>query len=97
MKRPKLKVLYVSQEITPYLPESEMSVIGRNLPQAIQEKGKEIRTFMPKYGCINERRNQLQTPHDFLHDPGISGILIQVQIEIEYVFLKKSKRDNSSR
>ena len=33
------KVLYVSQEITPYLPETEMSVIGRNLPQAIQEKG----------------------------------------------------------
>ena len=53
------KVLYVSQEITPYLPETEMSVIGRNLPQAIQEKGREIRTFMPKYGCINERRNQL--------------------------------------
>ena len=53
------KVLFVSQEITPYLPESELSLIGRTLPQAIQETGKEIRTFMPKYGIINERRNQL--------------------------------------
>ena len=53
------KVLFISQEITPYLPESEMSLIGRYLPQGIQEKGMEIRTFMPKYGSINERRNQL--------------------------------------
>ena len=54
-----IKVLYVSQEITPYLPETEISTICRNLPQAIQEKGREIRTFMPRFGCINERRNQL--------------------------------------
>jgi len=66
------KVLYVSQEITPYLPDSEMSVIGRNLPQAIQEKGKEIRTFMPKYGCINERRNQL---HEVIRLSGMNIII----------------------
>jgi starch synthase len=35
----KTKVLYISQEISPYLPESEMSVIGRNLPQGVQERG----------------------------------------------------------
>ena len=46
----KKKVLFVSQEITPYLPESEISKIGRELPQGIQERGKEIRTFMPKFG-----------------------------------------------
>ena len=55
----KKKILFISQEIMPYLPESEMAHIGRYLPQGIQEKGKEIRTFMPRYGCINERRNQL--------------------------------------
>jgi starch synthase len=66
------KVLYVSQEITPYLPETEMSVIGRNLPQAIQEKGREIRTFMPKYGCINERRNQL---HEVIRLSGMNIII----------------------
>lgn len=66
------KVLYVSQEITPYLPETEMSVIGRNLPQAIQEKGREIRTFMPKFGCINERRNQL---HEVIRLSGMNIII----------------------
>ena len=54
----KKRVLFISQEIVPYLPESEMANIGRFLPQGIQDKGKEIRTFMPRYGCINERRNQ---------------------------------------
>jgi len=66
------KVLFVSQEITPYLPETEMSIIGRNLPQAIQEKGREIRTFMPKYGCINERRNQL---HEVIRLSGMNIII----------------------
>ena len=55
----KANVLFVSQEITPYLKETPLSLIGRYLPQGIQERGKEIRTFMPRYGSINERRNQL--------------------------------------
>jgi len=53
------KVLFINQEITPYVPESELSLLGRNVPQTIQEKGYEIRTFMPKWGTINERRGQL--------------------------------------
>ncbi|HUX53253.1 MAG TPA: glycogen/starch synthase, partial [Williamwhitmania sp.] len=53
------RVLFISQEISPYLPENEISLIGRYLPQGIQDKGKEIRTFMPRFGSINERRNQL--------------------------------------
>lgn len=53
------KVLYINQEIIPYVPESEMSHLGRLIPQTIQEKGYEIRTFMPKWGNINERRGQL--------------------------------------
>jgi len=66
------KVLFISQEITPYLPESEMSVICRNLPQGIQERGKEIRTFMPRFGCINERRNQL---HEVIRLSGMNLII----------------------
>jgi starch synthase len=68
----KAKVLFVSQEIFPYLPESPMSKIGRYLPQGIQEKGKEIRTFMPKFGCINERRNQL---HEVIRLSGMNLII----------------------
>ena len=66
------RILFVSQEITPYLPETEMSVIARNLPQGIQERGKEIRTFMPKFGCINERRNQL---HEVIRLSGMNLII----------------------
>ncbi|MDR2407944.1 MAG: glycogen/starch synthase [Bacteroidales bacterium] len=57
------RVLFVNQEITPYLETSYMSIIGRYLPQSIQEKGLEIRSFMPCYGVINERRNQLHGIH----------------------------------
>jgi starch synthase len=66
------KILFVSQEITPYLPESEISIIGRNLPQGIQDRGKEIRTFMPRFGCINERRNQL---HEVIRLSGMNLII----------------------
>ena len=58
MKEP-IKVLFIAQEIKPYLPDSEISVVCRELPQYMQEHGCEIRTFMPCYGNINERRNQL--------------------------------------
>lgn len=53
------RVLFISQEIAPYLPETPQSVMGRDLPQAVQGKGAQVRTFMPQYGYINERRNQL--------------------------------------
>ena len=66
------KVLFVSQEITPYLPENQLSLISRTLPQAIQETGMEIRTFMPKYGNINERRNQL---HEVIRLSGMNLII----------------------
>ncbi len=68
----KNKVLFISQEITPYLPETPMSVICRNLPQGIQERGKEIRTFMPRFGNINERRNQL---HEVIRLSGMNLII----------------------
>ena len=68
----KKRVLFISQEIVPYLPESEMANIGRYLPQGIQDKGKEIRTFMPRYGCINERRNQL---HEVIRLSGMNLII----------------------
>lgn len=68
----KKRILYVAQEITPYLPETSMSKIGRYLPQKIQEKGKEIRVFMPRYGLVNERRNQL---HEVIRLSGMNLII----------------------
>ncbi len=58
MKEP-VKILYITQEIDPYIKETEISEICRRFPQYTQEQGCEIRAFMPCYGHINERRNQL--------------------------------------
>ena len=66
------KVLFITQEIVPYVTESEKSIVGRKLPQAIQEKGREIRTFMPKWGNVNERRNQL---HEVIRLSGMNLII----------------------
>ena len=66
------RILFITQEITPYLPETEISKICRNLPEGIQERGREIRTFMPRYGIINERRNQL---HEVIRLSGMNLII----------------------
>ena len=66
------KVLFVCSEMIPYLPESEIATIGRYLPQGTQEKHKEIRAFMPRYGCINERKNQL---HEVIRLSGMNLII----------------------
>ena len=68
----KTRVLFVNQEISPYLPDTPMSLLGRQLPQATQENGKEIRIFMPRYGIINERRNQL---HEVIRLSGMNLII----------------------
>ncbi|MCC8063384.1 MAG: glycogen/starch synthase [Rikenellaceae bacterium] len=66
------KILYVCQEVVPYLPENDISTLCRYLPQAMQERGAEIRIFMPRWGCINERRNQL---HEVIRLSGMNLII----------------------
>ncbi len=66
------KVLFINQEINPYVAESHMSVMGRELPQKMQEAGFEIRIFMPKWGVINERRGQL---HEVIRLSGMNLII----------------------
>lgn len=68
----KTRILFVSQEIVPYLKENQMGTISRYLPQGIQERGREIRTFMPRFGHINERRNQL---HEVIRLSGMNLII----------------------
>jgi starch synthase len=68
----KKRVLFVTQEITPFLPETEISITSRNLPQKIQESGKEIRIFMPRFGCVNERRHQL---HEVIRLSGMNLVV----------------------
>jgi starch synthase len=68
----KKKVLFISQEVSPFLPKSEISLGARNLAQGAQEGGKEIRVFMPRFGVINERRHQL---HEVIRLSGMNLII----------------------
>ena len=53
------RILFITQEVYPYLPSSERSLLGKQLPHTFHSNGYEARIFMPKYSAINERRNQL--------------------------------------
>lgn len=66
------KVLFITQEMVPYVPDTLIARDGRQIPQAIQEQGCEIRTFMPRWGIINERRNQL---HEVIRLSGMNIII----------------------
>lgn len=66
------KILFITSEITPFVAEEKTSLKGRILPQSIQELGHEIRTFTPKWGTINERRNQL---HEVIRLSGMNLII----------------------
>lgn len=66
------RILFVSQEIMPFLPENEISYLGRYLPSYVQEKGREIRVFMPRFSSVNERKNQL---HEVIRLSGMNLIV----------------------
>ena len=68
----KKKLLFINQEISPYVPDNNLSLMGKDLPHAMQEHNHEIRTFMPKWGVINERRGQL---HEVIRLSGMNLII----------------------
>jgi len=68
----KKKVLYISQEICPYMNPSNMGDLCGALPQLMQESGKDIRIFLPRFGTVNERRHQL---HEVIRLSGMNLII----------------------
>jgi starch synthase len=68
----KTKILYITHEMSPFLEISKISEITRQLPQAMQEKGFEIRILMPRFGTINERRNRL---HEVIRLSGMNIVV----------------------
>ena len=67
----KQRLLLVTHRIYPYLPVDEPT-LGKMFPQKVASHGYEVRTFMPKFGMVNERRNQL---HEVIR---LSGINISI-------------------
>lgn len=85
----KLRILFVTSEIDPFLKLSSAADLIRLLPQKLQEKGHEIRIFMPKFGVINERRNRL---HEVVR---LSGINIRVGGEEKPLTIKVASIPNA--
>jgi starch synthase len=68
----KTKLLFITHEMSPFLELTKISKITRTLPQAMQEKGFEIRILMPRFGNINERRNRL---HEVIRLSGMNIVI----------------------
>ncbi len=68
----KKRILFVTQEMNPYLTLTEIGKVVRQLPQYVQENGLEIRVLMPRFGNINERRNRL---HEVVRLSGMNIII----------------------
>jgi starch synthase len=85
----KLRILYVASEINPFLQTSEVAEFVRQLPQAMQEKGMEIRILVPRFGLINERKNRL---HEVVR---LSGINISVGDEEKPLVIKVASIPNA--
>lgn len=85
----KLRILYVASEIQPFLETSAVSDFVRKLPQAMQERGMEIRILVPRFGLINERKNRL---HEVVR---LSGINIAVGDEEKPLVIKVASIPNA--
>ena len=66
------KVLIISSEVVPYLPQTEQAVNSFKLPKEINENGGQTRIFIPRYGIINERRHQL---HEVIRLSGMNLVI----------------------
>lgn len=85
----KLRILYVASEINPFVQYSDVGDFVRRLPQAMQEKGMEIRILVPRFGLINERKNRL---HEVVR---LSGINITMGDEEKPLIIKVASIPNA--
>ena len=66
------RILYVSSEVIPYLPETEISSTSFEAAKMVNNIGGQIRIFMPRFGNINERRHQL---HEVIRLSGMNMVI----------------------
>lgn len=66
------RILYVSSEVVPYLPETNISSMSFEAPKMVNDRGGQIRIFMPRFGNINERRHQL---HEVIRLSGMNLVI----------------------
>lgn len=80
----KIRILYVSAEITPYASAGGLGEVGQSLPAALLDSGKaEIQRVMPLYQCIREKGFQLNYLMDFpvLMGAGFETCIVKTEPE----------------
>jgi starch synthase len=73
------RILFVSSEVVPYLPETELSSTAFNVAKNAHSKGVQTRIFMPRFGVINERRHQL---HEVIRLSGMNLVVNDVDMPL---------------
>ncbi len=73
------KILYISSEMMPYLPETKTSKMSFEVARKMNQKGAQIRVFMPRFGLINERRHQL---HEVIRLSGMNLIINDIDMPL---------------
>src|SRR6476620_12651257 len=71
----KKRILFIANEMSPYLELTEFSEIVNRLAVKSNESGFEVRCIMPRFGAINERRHRL---HEVVR---LSGINVSIDNE----------------
>ncbi len=77
MKEP--KVLVISTEVIPYMPETDMSFLAFESAKLAFNNGMQTRIFMPRFGVVNERRHQL---HEVIRLSGINLIIDDIDMPL---------------
>ena len=65
----KKRILFIANEMSPYLEMTEFAEIVNRLAVKSNESGMEVRCIMPRFGIINERRHRL---HEVVRLSGIN-------------------------
>ena len=55
----KLKILFVTSEVVPFIKTGGLADVSSALPQTLQEMGHQVRIVVPKYGAIDERKYKI--------------------------------------
>ncbi|MBQ9473609.1 MAG: glycogen/starch synthase [Bacteroidales bacterium] len=66
------KILFVNQELAPYTEGSEGDLLCQKMASNIQNSGRDVRVFMPRFGIISDRRHQL---HEVIRLSGMNLIV----------------------
>ena len=73
------RILFVSSEVVPYLPETELSSTAFSSAKNAHSKGVQTRIFMPRFGVINERRHQL---HEVIRLSGMNLVVNDIDMPL---------------